>query len=97
MIAARCAVLVAAALLILDGCGVVAPYPTAPASAEASDRGPRVAICYNTLHTTLAQVRAEAQRECGAGTVAEPLDTDWRMDDCALLVPTRATFACTKK
>lgn len=81
----------------LVGCGMIAPYPTAPAAHEADqppDTGSRVAICYNTLHSTLDQVRAAAQGECSAGTTATPVDTDWYLQNCPLLLPARATFVC---
>jgi hypothetical protein len=42
-------------------------------------------------------VQAEAQRECAAGTLPEPVDTDWYMETCPLLLPSRATFVCTAK
>lgn len=93
----RSRAVLAVALLGLAGCNLIAPYPTAPAAVAANDPGPRVAICYNPVHSTLQQVRALAQQECGVGGAAEPVDTDWRMDDCAVLLPTRATFICTRK
>ena len=79
----------------LAGCGALDPYPTAPRAAQpGAAPGPRVAICYNTLTTTLPQVAAEAQQECAAGTLAEPADTDWYLQNCPLLLPARATFVC---
>jgi hypothetical protein len=82
----------------LAGCGALDPYPTAPAAAVPKDTGPpRVAICYNTLHTTLDQVREAAQPECGPGTTAEPAETDWHLQNCPLLLPARATFVCAAK
>ena len=42
----------------------------------------------------LAQVQAEAQQECSANTIAEPVDTDWYLQACPLLLPARATFVC---
>ena len=88
--------LVAAAALA--GCGALDPYPTVPrAPPPGATAGPRVAICYNRLTTTLAEVRAQAQQECSAGTphsVAEPADTDWYLQNCPLLLPARATFVC---
>jgi hypothetical protein len=81
----------------LLGCGAINPYPTAPAAREAkapSDAGPRVEICYNTLRSTLDQVRASAQAECAANTVATPVETDWYLQTCPLLLPARATFIC---
>jgi hypothetical protein len=83
------------------GCGALAPYPTYPATAAAGAApGHRVAICYNKLKTTLAEVRAQAQQECATDnphTVAEPADTDWYLQNCPLLLPARATFVCTAR
>jgi hypothetical protein len=82
----------------LAGCGAVDPYATvARAPQPGQPTGQRVGICYNGLRSSLERVREEAQRECAAGTVAEPVDTDWYMEICPLLVPTRATFVCTAK
>jgi hypothetical protein len=82
----------------LAGCGALDPYPTPPRAAQpGASAGPRVAICYNTLATTLAEVQAQAQQECGAGTIAEAADTDWYLQNCPLLLPARATFVCRPK
>jgi len=78
----------------LAGCDALDPYPTAPRAAPPGVPGQRVAICYNTLTTTLAEVKAQAQQECAAGTVAQPADTDWYLQNCPLLLPARATFMC---
>jgi hypothetical protein len=86
----------------LAGCGALDPYPTYPraasgGSAAGSPPAHRIAICYNALSTTLAQVRAEAQQECAADyprTRAEPAGTDYYLQNCPLLLPARATFAC---
>ena len=90
----RQALSVAAALLA--GCTILDPFATtpAPAAAGAKETGSRVAICYNTLHTSLPEVQQQAQRECPAGTTAEPADTDWYMQQCPVLLPARATFVC---
>ena len=91
---AALAMLLAAALA---GCGMIAPYPTAPLPREAKappDAGPRVAICYNTLHTALNEVQASAQAECPSATIATPIGTDYYLQNCPLLLPARATFAC---
>ncbi len=94
---------VAAALLlaggaVLAGCGALGPFPTAPRVAQPGQpAGARVAICYNTLTTPLAKVQAEAQSECAAGTVPEPVDTDWHLQNCPLLLPARASFVCTPR
>jgi hypothetical protein len=88
----------AALLLMLAGCGALDPYPAAPQLAPpGAPPGPRVAICYNTLTTSLAEVATEAQQECSANTVAQPVDTDWYLQSCPLLLPARATFVCAAK
>jgi len=80
----------------LCGCGALDPYPTVPrATQPGQPAGARVAVCYNTMKSTLAQLQSEAQHECAANTVAEPVDTDWSMQNCPLLLPARATFVCT--
>ena len=82
-------------LLTLAGCNALEPYATAPLAARPGQpAGARVAICYNTLTTTLAEVRVQAQRECPAGTTAQPVDTDWYMQNCPVLLPARGTFVC---
>jgi len=80
---------------ILAGCGAFTPYPTDPSAANSKDAGPRVAICYNPMETTLDQVRADAQKECAEGTTAEPAGTDWYLQHCPLLLPGRVNFVCT--
>src|SRR6266852_3157251 len=82
----------------LAGCGALDPFPTlAPSAASGAAAGPRVAICYNTLITPLAAVQVEAQQECAANTIAVPVDTDWYLQNCPLLLPARATFTCIPK
>ena len=89
---------VAAGAAALAGCGALDPYPTAPRVAQpGAPPGPRVAICYNTLTSSLAEVAAAAQQECSANTVAVPVDTDWYLQTCPLLLPARATFVCAAK
>ena len=92
-----------AALLLLGagglaGCGALDPYPTAPRPlADPAAATPRVAICYNPAHTTLASLQPEAQQECAAGnprSVAVPAETDWYLQNCPLLLPARANFTC---
>ncbi len=84
--------------LTLAGCGALDPYPTAPIAATAgAAAGHRVAICYNTLKTTADEVRATAQQECLSyqpRTRADRVETDWHLQNCPLLLPARATFAC---
>ena len=83
----------------LVACSAFAPFSTEPASPDpgATDAGPRVAICYNTLRTDLQKVQEEAQAECGANTVAQPVETDWHLVHCPLLLPARGTFVCAPK
>jgi hypothetical protein len=83
----------------LVGCSVLDPYPTYPqaAVAGAKDAGARVAICYDLLVSSGADVRKEAQAQCGPNTSATRVDTDWKLDYCPLLLPARATFICTPK
>ena len=89
------AVLLLAGAATLAGCGALDPYPASPRAARPGALpGPRVAICYNTLATSLAEVQAQAQEECSANTVAQPVDTDWYLQACPLLLPGRATFVC---
>jgi hypothetical protein len=79
----------------LAGCGAFNPYPTVPSLATAGQAaGPRVAICYNGLTTSGAAAREQAQKECPAGTTAEPVDTDYILQYCPLLLPAHATFVC---
>lgn len=89
------ALLALVAVMAAAGCGALDPYPTAPRAGQPGQPGgPRVAICYNTMKTTIAAVQAEAQRECPAGTAARSVDTDWYIQNCPLLLPARATFVC---
>ncbi len=90
------AILAAVLASALGGCSALDPYATFPRAAEAgvTDPGPRVAICYDRLVSTLAEVQRAAQQECAANTVATPVDTDWLLEYCPLLVPARATFVC---
>jgi hypothetical protein len=88
-----------AAAVALAGCSGLQPYPTLPASVRPGepDGGPRVAICYDRLVSSLDEVQAAAQQECAEGTVATPVRTDWRLEHCPVLLPARATFACAPK
>jgi hypothetical protein len=93
----RALVVRVAAALTLTSCSALDPYPIFPADARPGevDPGPRVAICYDTLVSTLDQVQAAAQQECVANTLAKPVRTDWYMQYCPLLLPARATFTCS--
>ena len=96
---ARAPLLHLAAAVALAGCTGLEPYPTLPAIAEPGevDPGPRVAICYDTLVSSLDEVQRAAQQECAPNTVATPVRTDWRLQACPVLLPARATFACAPK
>jgi len=81
------------------GCSGLTPYATGPRPLALGEQnpGPRVAICYNALKTSADKVQELAQKECLGDTVAEQGDTDYRLDDCPLLTPARATFVCKPK
>jgi hypothetical protein len=81
------------------GCSALTPYATMPLDARkgVTDPGSRVAICYNALKTSDDQLQQLAQAECVGDTVADRVDTDYRLDKCAMSVPARATFVCTPK
>jgi hypothetical protein len=83
----------------LAGCSMVNPFDTAPAPADpgVKDAGLRVAICYNVLKTSAEQALKLAQAECLGDTVAQRVDTDYRLDACPALAPGRATFVCAPK
>ena len=90
--------LLMAGAAMLAGCGALNPYPTLPRPPQPGQpAGARVAICYNGMRTAPAAVQAEAQQECPSGTVAEPIDTDFYMQNCPVLLPARATFVCSPK
>jgi len=92
--------LVLAAALPLAGCGAeFEPYLTGPlAAAEGvKEPGPRVAVCYNALWTSKARVAELAQQGCAADRIAKPIETDWHVQTCPLLVPARANFVCAPK
>lgn len=86
-----------AAVIALTGCALLEPYPTYPPEAQPGEAngGARVAICYDTLVSSLDQVQAAAQQECTPNTQATPVRTDWYLQYCPLLLPARATFVCT--
>jgi hypothetical protein len=98
MISAHALVADIAVLVMLAGC-TLSPYPTVPATLRAGEDASvtRVAICYDTLISSLDEVQAAAQQECAASTLATAVDTDWHMQYCPLLLPARATFACSPK
>jgi hypothetical protein len=82
-------------LVLLTGCGSLAPYATLPSLATPEQpAGTRVALCYSEIKTSRAAAQEAAQQECPAGTAAERVDTDYFLQYCPLLLPARATFAC---
>jgi hypothetical protein len=85
--------------IALTGCSALAPYPTYPHMAGPGEEATalRVAICYDTLVSTLDEVQVAAQQECPSTTTATPFDTDWQLQYCPLLLPARATFVCAEK
>lgn len=88
------------AAAILAGCNnVISPFVTTPRAAQPGvvDPGPQVAICFNKLKTPDYEVQRLAQAECYNGGTAELVDTDYRVDNCPLLTPGRATFVCRPK
>jgi hypothetical protein len=93
------AALALAATTGLAGCSALDPYPTYPQQPPAGvkDAGPRVAICYDPLASSHDTVQKAAQDECAQNTVAARADTDWKLDNCPLLLPGRATFVCTPR
>jgi hypothetical protein len=90
---------VSVAVAALAGCSALAPYPTYPRMAGPGEEATalRVAICYDTLVSTLDEVQVAAQQECPSDTTATPVDTDWHLQYCPLLLPARATFVCAAK
>ena len=87
------------AVSMAAGCSGLAPYPTYPRVAGPGEEATaaRVAICYNTLVSTLDEIKIAAQQECPSDTAATPSDTDWHLHFCPLLLPARATFVCANK
>jgi hypothetical protein len=97
---ARALVVSVMVAVVLAGCSsALAPYPTYPRMAGPGEEGTalRVAICYDTLVSTLDEVQVAAQQECPSDTTATPFDTDWHLQYCPLLLPARATFFCAAK
>jgi hypothetical protein len=81
--------------VLATGCSALTPFATEPLAAKPGQPpGTRVGICYNTLKTSQDKVKELAQAECPGDTVAEQVDTDYRMDDCPLFTPGRASFVC---
>jgi hypothetical protein len=87
----------AALLLGLTHCsGWLPPYETMPAPAHGSQSADahRIAVCYNFFTTTPEQVRALAAQSCGADGTPRPVERDFGLVHCPVLLPARATFAC---
>jgi hypothetical protein len=90
------AALAALTMAALAGCSALDPFATvAQAPRPGQPAGQRVGICYDRLASSLAEVAAAAQRQCGAGTVARRVDTDWYLLYCPLLLPSHASFVCS--
>jgi hypothetical protein len=85
--------LVGCSALRSDPTGPYFTYPLQPLTGD-NEAGPRVAICYDGSANALPTVQKAAQDECGPGTLANLIDTDWRLYYCPLLLPTRASFVC---
>jgi hypothetical protein len=90
---------VLAAAAGLAGCSAFDPYPATPqpAAAGVKDAGARVAICYDAVVSSRTAAEKAAQDQCAPNTHAARVDTDWKLDYCPLLLPTRATFVCEPK
>jgi hypothetical protein len=86
-------------LATTSGCSALTPFLTGPLalSPGMTDPGPRVALCYNPLKTSPEQLLQLAQVECVGDVIAERIDTDYRLDNCPLMTPGRATFLCKSK
>jgi hypothetical protein len=80
----------------VTGCTALNPFPTGPLAADpkAKDTRPRVAICYNPMKTPPEKLQQLGQALCLSDTVADKIGVDYRLDDCPVLTPARATFAC---
>lgn len=83
----------------LAACSAFTPYATEPqpAAAGVKDAGTRVAICYDAVVSSRAEVQKAAQDECAPNTLPMRVDTDYKLDFCPLLLPARATFVCAPK
>jgi len=93
---------IAGAILLfaaVAGCSALEPYATYPRAARPGEDAAltRVAICYDTIVSSLDQVQTAAQQECATDTVATYSSTDWYLQYCPLLLPARTTYMCTPK
>jgi hypothetical protein len=83
-------------IALLAGCSDFEAFSTVPeAAAPGQPTGKRVAICYNGMAQSRADIEKAAQLQCGPRTRATSVATDWWMQDCPLLLPGRASFVCT--
>src|SRR5579863_7104051 len=83
------------ALLSLAQCsGWLPPFETVAPSASSDGEGTRVAVCYNALTASPAQLLDIARESCDPGTTPRPVGRDLTLSYCPLLPPARATFAC---
>jgi len=82
----------------MAGCSGFTPFPVAPRGIEPGEKNPgtRVAVCYNGLKTTPEEVQKLGLEQCreDGDTSAELIGTDYRLDNCPLMTPARATFLC---
>ena len=80
----------------LAGCSGFTPFATSPPALAIGEVAPgkRVAVCYNGLKTPPEKLQEMAQAECLGEGNAQPLDTDYRLDNCPVMTPARATFLC---
>lgn len=84
-------------LLAIAGCGILAPFPSATPPAPPGTTGVPVGICYSRLASSTDDLRALAAQECGSGQMPQLVDTEWNVNNCPLLTPTRAIFICTAR
>jgi hypothetical protein len=93
-------ILAALAVVLVCACSALTPFPSTPTTPAAGvvDPRQRVGICYNGLKTSPEALQQAAQVECLGDTVAERVGgVDYWLDACPVVVPGRATFACTPK
>jgi len=85
-------------LAALAGCSGFTPFPVPPKGLAIGETNPgtRVAICYNGFKSTPAEVQELGLEQCRTtgNTAAERIGTDYRMENCPVMTPARATFLC---
>jgi hypothetical protein len=94
--AARLALVLLTAALLTTSCGsLVAPFQGLPRLEKGSgvDPGDRIAVCYNKMFATPAQVHAVAVDACGPDATPQLIEQDQRLA-CPVLTPVRATYQC---